>query len=314
MKKTLKYLGFALLALVIGYLALNFRADKSVIELMPQFANGESEFMDLDHMRVHYRDEGDATDSIPVVLIHGTSASLHTWDGWTAALKASHRMIRLDMPGYGLTGPNEQGDYSMHYYAEFLHRFLQRLGIKKCYVAGNSLGGAIAWHYAHNYPEGVEKLILIDAAGYRSKGKLGGGALGFKIAQMPVLSTLMKYITPKGIVKKSLLDAYGNDDLVSDTLVNRYFAMLLREGNRAALQQRFTTPLPPDDSALIKQIKCPTLIMWGDLDQLIPVEHAQRFSEDLPNDTLVIYKGLGHVPMEEQAQLTAKAVAVFLGR
>ena len=151
MKKFLKIVAFsviALLVLVLGYAALNYHADIAVDDLKAKYTNTESEFMDLDGMKVHYRDEGNPSDSIPLVLIHGTSSSLHTWDAWVQDLLPSHRIIRLDMPAFGLTGPNPQQDYSLDYYAHFLHEFLGKLSVKHIYLAGNSLGGSIAWHYA----------------------------------------------------------------------------------------------------------------------------------------------------------------------
>ena len=314
MKKIFKYLAYLLLALVavvVGYMALNYHADIPVEALKANYTNAESEFMALDDMMVHYRDEGNPTDSTPLVLIHGTASSLHTWDGWVEDLKNEHRIIRLDLPAFGLTGPNPKDDYSLAFYSQFLHDFLQKLGVKHYALAGNSLGGSIAWHHALNYPNEVTKLILVDAGAYSIKGKLTGGSIGFKIAKIPVLNKLVSIITPRSIIKKSLLDTYGQDSLVTDELVTRYFDMLLRAGNRDAVVKRFAATFK-NESERVKEIKTPTLIIWGDLDQLIPVEHAQSFHQDLPNDTLFILKGVGHVPMEEAPKPTADAVRAFL--
>jgi pimeloyl-ACP methyl ester carboxylesterase len=314
MKKLLRLLAYlfaGLLIIVFAYMVVNYHADIPVDDLKAKYTNSSSKFMDLDQMKVHYRDEGNAADSIPLVLIHGTASSLHTWDAWVETLKTEHRIIRLDLPAFGLTGPNPQDDYSLTYYSKFLHDFLEKLGVKHYALAGNSLGGSIVWHHALDYPDQVSKLILIDAGGYSTKGKLSGGAAGFKIAKIPILNKLVSIITPKSIIRKSLLDTYGQDSLVTDQLVDRYFDMLLRAGNRDAVVKRFAAVFKAD-SHRIKTIKTPTLILWGDLDQLIPVEHAELFHQDLPNDTLVILKGIGHVPMEEAPKASADAVRAFL--
>jgi pimeloyl-ACP methyl ester carboxylesterase len=214
------------------------------------------------------------------------------------------------LPAYGLTGPNANNDYSMEAYSQFLKKFLDKINVKRCHLAGNSLGGGIVWNFALRFPEIAQKLILLDAAGYASKNKKGG-ALAFTIARTPVLNKLMRYITPRAIAEKTLRAAYFDQNKVSDTLIDRYFDMVLREGNREAFVARMTQKWD-DNSAQIKTIAKPTLIMWGDHDNIIPVEMADLFTKDLPNDSLIIYKNVGHVPMEEIPTQSAKDALKFL--
>ena len=193
----------------------------------------------------------------------------------------------------------------------FLHRFLQTIGVKQYYLAGNSLGGSIAWNVAVAFPQEVKKLILLDAGGYTTPGKLKGGNLGFRIAKMPIIKNLVRYVTPRGIVEKSLKDTYGDDSKITDQLIDTYWEMTLRTGNREALIKRMEQGWTADASK-IKTILCPTLIIWGDLDQLIPVEHAELFHRDILNSKVEILKGVGHVPMEESPESTAQLTAKFL--
>jgi pimeloyl-ACP methyl ester carboxylesterase len=224
-------------------------------------------------------------------------------------MKGQHRIIRLDLPAYGLTGPNKNHDYSSKYYVAFLHNFLQKLNVRYCYLAGNSLGGKITWDYALNFPNEVKKMILIDAAGYPSK-KLGG-ALVFKLAQLPYIKHIFTKITPKFIIEKSMLDVYGDDSKVTQQLIDQYHDMSRREGNRAAFVSR--TKIKFDQNyKRIPEIKIPTLLLWGELDRWITIENAYQFQKDLPNDTLIIYKGVGHVPMEEIPEKTAEDSLDFL--
>jgi len=311
MKKIFKVLTYSLLvivALVIAFCVLNYRADVPVAELKAKYANTESKFMDLDGMAVHYRDEGNPADKTPIVLLHGTAASLLTWNGWTTALKAEHRVIRLDLPGYGLTGPNPDQDYSMNFYCRFLHDFLEKLDVNRFYLAGNSLGGKIAWEYALAFPGNVKKLILIDAAGYPlSHVKL----LAVRLAKTPILKNILLYVTPRFLVEKSLKEVYADHSKVTDQLVEQYYDMVCRAGNRAAFAA-VAGIMDDSDYLKINRLQTPTLILWGKADVLLPVENAYRFEKDLPNNKMVIFKDLGHVPQEEDPAETVKEVLVFL--
>ena len=250
------------------------------------------------------------------MLIHGTAASLHTWEPWVSDLKETKRIITFDLPAYGLTGPNANHDYSQKAYVEMLDSLLIKLKINRCILGGNSLGGSVSWNYAIEHPEKIEKLILVDAGGYPLKST--SVPLAFKLAKIPILSNLLVYITPRAMVESSVKNVYFDPSKVSDQLIDRYFELTLRKGNREAFKERLAssknTASKINTSQLIKTIKAPTLILWGDHDQLIPVESAYKFHEDLPNDTLVILKNLGHVPMEEDSERSLKAVIAFIKR
>lgn len=300
----MKKFGKILLAIFVLFLSMLFligliffKNDIPVDNLKLLYATPASKFIPLMGMNVHYRDEGNRNDSTPIVLIHGTSSSLLTWDSVVIQLKDKHRIIRMDLPAFGLTGPNPNRDYSFDFYTQFIDSFLLKLQVKKCIVIGNSLGGGIAWHYALAYPNKVAKMVLVDASGFSSLTK-SKGAIGFKIAQTPVLNQIVKFVTPRFLVKKSLEDVYADDSRISDSLIDIYFKMTLREGNRTALIDRMRSGFQ-NESEKIAALKTPTLIIWGEQDQLIPVEHAYRFQKAIPNSQLSIFKFVGHVPMEE---------------
>lgn len=313
MKTILTFLKYALLLLivvVVGFCALNWRNDLPLSELKQKYANSESEFVEIDGMQVHYRDEGNSLDSIPLVLIHGTGASLHTWEGWIKALKANHRIITFDLPAYGLTGPNPTGDYSQDYYVSFVDRLLTKLSVKKCVLGGNSLGGSITWAYALAHPERVQKMILVDAGGYPMTSK--SVPIAFQVAKIPVLSNLFKYVTPRSVIEKSVHNVYVHDERITDELIDRYYDLALREGNRKAFIDRMKISIVSDKYLKIKTLMIPTLIIWGKQDGLIPVSVGEQFHQDLSNDTLVVFKDLGHTPMEEDPEKTVNAVKEFL--
>jgi pimeloyl-ACP methyl ester carboxylesterase len=301
-------LGILILVLLIASL-YGYR-DIPLKDLKTKFAPAPSSFIAIDGMDVHFRDEGDATDSSPIVLIHGTGSSLHTFNDWTTQLKHNYRVIRMDLPGYGLTGPFPDRNYSIDNYVDFLKQFLTALGIKECVLGGNSLGGGIAWNFTTKHPEIVNKLILINASGYPSQAK--SVPLAFKIAQTPGLNTLFTVITPRFVAKASVENVFADKTKVTDALVDRYFELTLREGNRQAFIDRFSANKNLNSHNNIKLIQQRTLVLWGEQDKLIPVEKAYQFHNDLPNDTLVIIKGVGHVPMEEQPDESLETVLSFL--
>lgn len=308
--KILKILALSILLLVVLVSILFGRQDIPIEELKEKYAQPPSSFIQVNDLNVHYRDEGNPNDSIPIVLIHGTGSSLHTFDAWTEQLKEDFRVIRMDLPAYGLTGPFPHRNYSMDNYSQFIQDFLSELGITKCVIGGNSLGGGIAWNYTVQYPYMVDKLILIDASGYPMTST--SVPIAFKMARIPVIKNIFTFITPRSVAKGSVENVYADKSKVTEELVDRYFELTLREGNRQAFVDRLSMPLESSDYSRISSIQQPTLILWGDKDELISPESAYRFQEDLPNDTLVILKDVGHVPMEESPDESLEAVLNFL--
>ncbi len=312
MKKVFKVIAWffgILLAVLVAAIVVMYVPDIPVETLQKKYAGASSRFTEVMGMQVHYRDEGPAADTVPLVLLHGTGASLLTWDACTADWAKEHRVIRMDMPAFGLTGPAPDDDYSIGRYVDFLHSFLQQLQVTRCHLAGNSLGGLIAYTYAAAYPGQVQKLILLDAAGYPIENAKGN--LAFNLGRTPVVKHLLKIITPASIVRKSLEDVYGNKHLVNEALVAQYRDMACREGNRNALVIRLNNP-QSGDTSILPAIKIPTMVIWGDQDFLIPLANAYKFQRDLPYDTLVVLNGIGHVPMEESPEKVIPLVRNFL--
>ena len=301
----------ALVLILVMALAWSWAPDRSVDALKARWAAPPSRFVTLQGMQVHVRDEGPRDDPTPIVLIHGTSASLHTWDGWVAALSPHRRVVRMDLPGFGLTGPAPDGDYSMARYTGFMRDLLDLLHIDQAVLAGNSLGGGIAWQTALAHPTRVRQLILVDATGYPLQPQ--SMPIGFRLAQIAWLAPVTQKILPRQMIAASVRNVYGQPDKVSPALVDRYYELTLREGNRASLMQRFQ--YRSSDAALageIPQLSLPTLILWGSEDRLIPPDHGQRFHQDIAGSQLKMFKGLGHVPHEEDPEATVQAVKSFL--
>nr|WP_315199424.1 alpha/beta hydrolase [uncultured Aquabacterium sp.] len=313
MKKALKVLGgllLVLLLLVVGGVAASWAPDREVETLKARWAPAPSTFIEVLGMQAHVRDEGPRDDPQPIVLLHGTSASLHTWDGWTDALKGQRRVIRMDLPGFGLTGPMPDGNYRLTRYVEFVVALMDKLGVQKAVLAGNSFGGNLAWKIAVDHPQRVSQLVLVDAAGYPFDPT--SMPIGFKVAQIPMLKPVLRNTLPRSMIESSVRNVYGDPSKVTPELIDRYFELTLRAGNRAALGERFAQSPSGEFTAQIATLKQPTLIIWGGQDRLIPPDNADKFQRDIAGSRLVVFDALGHVPHEEDPATTVAAVKAFL--
>ncbi|MBW7832420.1 MAG: alpha/beta hydrolase [Simplicispira suum] len=300
----------ALLALASAVLlAWAWAPDIAPADVEKRWAQAPSTFIEVQGLRVHLRDEGPPGDPTPIVLIHGTSASLHTWDGWTEELRKNRRVIRFDLPGFGLTGPNAADDYSMAVYVRLVLALLDQLGVQRFTMGGNSLGGEVAWATAHAAPQRVERLILVDAAGYAFEST--SVPLAFRVAALPGLRAVMGHLLPPGMVENSVRNVYGDPSQVTPELVQRYSDLARRAGNRHALTVRMAQRNTGREQD-IRDLKLPTLILWGARDRLIPPVNGERFAQDIAGSQLVVFEGLGHVPQEEDPAATVAVVQQFL--
>jgi len=307
----LKLLG-ALLFLTAIALWLSRAPDWPVEALVARWAPPPSDFIDVKGQLVHLRDVGPRDDPEPLVLIHGTSDSLHTWEDWAKGLSPRHRVISFDLPGFGLTGPSASGDYRGDTYARFVLDLMDQLKVQRFAVAGNSLGGEVAWRTALMAPQRVAKLILVDAAGPDFKSD--SVPIGFLLARVPVLNRIFDWVLPRPMVVASVRSVYGDPSRVTDAVVDRYYEMALREGNRRALVQRFQQHQRGQDAERIRELKLPTLILWGGRDRLVPLSVGRQFKQDIAGSELLVFDDLGHVPHAEDPQRTLAPVQGFLER
>ena len=311
MKKGAKIKHFFYAGLIVIMLLITgaVHADISVEDLKKEYANKHSKFIEINGLQVHYRDEG---KGFPIVLLHGTASSLHTWDDWTKVLTKNYRVIRMDLPAFGITGPNKNADYSIKAYTIFLHQFLMKINVDRFYLAGNSLGGNIAWNYTAEHPEKIRKLILVDASGLPTNKPQPAI---FRMAKTPILSSFFLYVTPKFFVKKNMKEVYGDENKITDSLITRYHKMALRVGNRQAFIDRANIDFKLDAKENLdkfKSIKTPTLLIWGAKDSWIPLSNGKRMDFLLVNSKLVVIENAGHVPMEENPKESLGILKSFL--
>lgn len=318
--------GLAVLALVVlvaagGLVAWAWAPDQPADVLMARWGAPPSRIEPILGLPLHFRDEGPRDDPTPIVLLHGTGDSLHTWQGWTDALSPTRRVIRYDLPGFGLTGPDPDHDYSMKRQVAVLIAVLDRLGVERAVVGGNSYGGGIAWQAALAHPGRVAGLILVDASGAPAPDRAATAAtaprsvpIAFRLAGMPMLRPLLVRVLPRAVIASSLRNVYGDPSRVTPDLVDRYFDLATREGNRAALFERFGGRREPASTQPVSAITQPTLILWGARDRLIPLAAGERFHAAIAGSELVVFDDLGHVPQEEDPVRTVAALKAFLAR
>ena len=313
MKRFLKWAAIAVLALAVLGFAIGYTPDTDPAAMRALYANANSQFVDVGNgLRVHVRDEGPRA-APPIILIHGSNASLQTWEPWVALLGGKYRIVTLDLPGHGLTGADPGRDYHYARFVDVVDAVAKKLGVGRFAIGGNSMGGGVAWHYALVHPDKVSALVLIDAAGV-PEWQSTSDPIGFRIARMPVIRNLAKYITPRAMIASSLDTAISNKAIITDAAIDRYWNLLRYPGNRQATLDRFALVhnIEPASAALMAQIKVPTLILWGQEDGLIPVDSARWFARTIMGARLIVYPGVGHVPMEEMPDRSAKDLDAFL--
>tara|TARA_R110000868_G_scaffold162252_2_gene393327 strand:- start:3306 stop:4358 length:1053 start_codon:yes stop_codon:yes gene_type:complete len=304
-----------LVVLALAVIAVSIvRFDKSKDELLPKYGAGPSQFIELANgASAHVRDQGKA-DGPVLVLVHGSNASLHTWEPWVALLGGKYRIITLDMPGHGLTGAVPGDDYSRAGMVAFTHEVVAKLGIAHYAIGGNSMGGGVAAQYAEDYPAEVTALILVDAAGLpRVIDPNAKIPLAFRIARIPVINKLFQYVAPRKLYEEGVRKVFVDQSKVTEEMIERYYDLNLYDGNRRATGIRFA--LPNNDTSVadkLGEIRVPTLILWGDKDGLIPVANAYEFEKRIQGAKAVVYPNVGHIPMEEVAEASAADVDAFL--
>jgi pimeloyl-ACP methyl ester carboxylesterase len=313
MKRVLKWVGLVLVIVIAGGVILGWTSDTDPAAMRAKYSNSASQFVDLGKgLNVHVRDEGNRAGRT-LLLVHGSNASLQTWEPWVKRLGKDYRIISLDLPGHGLTGANPSRDYHYAAFVEIVDQVATKLGADRFVIGGNSMGGGVAWHYALAHPEHTDALLLVDAAGAPGW-QARKVPIGFRVARMPVVKDLMLYITPRSVIESSLKTSVSNKAVITNAAIDRYWELLRYPGNRQATLDRFALVhnVEPATPALLVGIKVPTLILWGEEDNLIPVSSAKFFADGIKGAKTIIYPGIGHIPMEEAPDRSAADVKAWL--
>lgn len=305
--KSVWMISFILLAVAIVVLGFwLWTPDASREELERTYLTSPADLRNVAGFTLHVRDSG-PKGAPALVLLHGFASSLHTWEPWARLLEADHRVIRLDLPGSGLTSHDPNGDYSQARMEGVVLALLDQLGLKRATLIGNSMGGRIAWSFAANHPDRVDKLVLISPDGFASPGRAYGQR--FEASSM---MRLMTRVLPKAFVRPQLAAAYGDRKHLTDETFERYYDLMLGPGNRAAMIATMEKTVIQDPKPALARIKARTLVLWGERDALIPFSNAVDYVKAIPGATLVSFPELGHVPFEEAPSETIGPLRAFL--
>lgn len=315
--RVFKISAIILLSLVF-FLMLLFRSDIPAVELEEKYWTPQSHFVEVDGVNLHVRFLGEGD---PIFLLHGSFASLHTWDVWQQELSPYFMTISVDFPGHGLTGPDLEKRYSTLDYSKLILKLADKLQLPRFHLAGNSMGGGVALQIASDHPDRVLSLNLVDAAGAPQINRTvpdsiqtnqrGGGAWIFKLLENPLVSNIFLKCTPKFLFAMNMKEVYGDEAKVNAEVVDRYYELMLREGNRQATLDRLRTPKQMNVN--FEKLTMPTLILWGAKDSWIPLSQGQRLKDVITGSNLVVFEEAGHVPMEEIPTETVSEYLRFLG-
>lgn len=309
MKRFFKWIVSAFVLILGLVLVLTYTPDKQAEDLIAKYGGDQALWAPMPNgPKIHYRDQGDK--GLPViVMIHGMSSHLQTWEPMIAAMGGDYRYLSMDLPGFGITGPNPSGKYGAEVYGEAVIAVMDAAGVDKAIIAGNSMGGWTAWRLGLSHPDRISSLVLIDAWGAPGEDTEKSN-LGFRLMQTGFGKAMMPHFTPRFLVKQSTLQSVEKDEVVTEEMVDRYHDLLRFPGNRKAGLEAMSTSGNRDTSPwnTIGNLTMPVLILWGRDDQLISVDRTAQYTKKLPQAELIIYDGVGHLPMEEVPELAAKDI------
>jgi pimeloyl-ACP methyl ester carboxylesterase len=298
-----------------GYFALK-RGDIPYVDLAKKYGNEQSKWLDLgEGVRVHYRDQGNPA-ARTVVMVHGFSASLHTWEPWVKELGGAYRIVSLDLPGHGLTETPKGYQATMEGYADLVDAAAAKLGLERFVIVGSSMGGNVAWQTALRHPERVDGLVLVGAAGWRDpRADPSQRPFVFKVLADPFWGPMIRDLDSTAMTRQGLRAAFaGNEEMVDEAMVARYTDMS-RAPNHRDLILSLSLDVAGRTAAsdeLMAQIKVPTLVMHGKLDKLVPFSGGENFARTITGAKTAFYDDLGHVPMEQAPARTAADLKAFL--
>jgi pimeloyl-ACP methyl ester carboxylesterase len=304
-------LGLLIVVLAAAWLKLR-GPDIPYETLERKYTDNGSRFVDLNGgLRVHYQDVGNS--ALPLlVLLHGFGDSYTSWEGWVPSLKEKFHIISLDFPGHGLTRAPEGYQLSGDGLADLVDAFAAQLELRKFAVAGNSMGGGVAWHLAVRHPQRINALILVDAAGFPNEKPPGEIPLAFKILRYRIGRAILRNIDNRPLIDEGLKTDVYDKTLITPAMVDRWAEFQRAPGHRAILMSVDPSAFGGASAAVLHDVNVPTLILHGESDVLIEPASARKFAAAISGAKVLIYQHVGHLPQIEIPQRSATDVAEFL--
>jgi len=303
-----------IILIVVGVIVLGLGLHWAVWQLVSPVPGKDlvdsGTFKEIDGMQIRLEHEGTGT---PVILIHGYTSNLITWRFNIKELAARGLSVwSMDLPGFGYSDKPREFGYALTDYADFMADFMKAEGITKATLVGNAMGGSIAMMTYLKYPDLVDKLVLIDSAGYPEE---ESGFFIFDLMGYPVIGEILMSFNYRWVVKQSMLSGvYFDNRFVTDDVVDSYYGVYRTEnGRKAPLWVGRNFDWDNDlNTDKIKTITAPTLVIWGREDTLIPVAQADNFARDIAGSRVVVIPDAGHMPHEEKADIVNGLIADFV--
>ena len=270
-----------------------------------------SHFVHMDGMKVHFQEFGDRA-APPVILIHGFTASTHSWHGSAPRIAdAGFRVIAVDLIGFGFSDKPRHFEYTIDAQARMITRFMDRLGIGAATLVGCSYGGAIAATIALDSPERVDKLVLVDAV-------INDDLRSHPILRLASVPGIGEIVTPFLADSRVLLRhrshctlAPANHHLITDERINAILRPLHAADGHHSLLATSRNWHANRITRDAHHIPRPTLIVWGEADTVIPIRDGYTLRDSIPGSRLIVIKECGHVPQEEKPEIFSKLVSEF---
>jgi len=269
-----------------------------VDDLRRKYGLPPSQFITLSNgVIIHLRDEGDSRDPA-IVLVHGHSEDLHTWDQLAKQLIGSFRVIRFDLRRHGLTGPAPDNEYSIESYVSDLSMVIKHLGIDNFVLVGHSMGGRISIKYTMANRERVDGLILLSASGAPRKENTPQ-PMALRLMRNPIGRFLIKRIWSRNMAKKSLEDMVFDESSITDQEIDRMWEFSKYPGSMDAMFREFAETWEDFKPTEIGEIATNSLLVWGEEDMICPESMGRWYDSQLPNSTMVGLPNIGHNPQFE---------------
>jgi abhydrolase domain-containing protein 6 len=311
MKKSLAILA-CVVAIVVASFALSDKAKLHALNAAMWFEEKlasmkEKSVIIGDHEVVYLVREGNFQDAETIILFHGFTAEKNNWPRFTRHINHDFRVIAIDWPAHGESTFLEGGDYTLSNQADRLSDFMEKLGIEKAHLVGNSMGGAIAANFASRHPSKVETLTLMNSGGADNPDTESEIEIAMRQGKNPLLVKEPKeFQRAFGLaMEKPPFLPWPIGDAMANVAAERYtrFLTVFKQVHGGVTNREY---------GYLRQIQAPTLIMWGTNDRILDVGNAQIFSAEIPNSKTIIYEGVGHMPMLEVPAQSAADIVQFI--
>lgn len=285
--------------------------------VLARFADADSKFIEVDGVKLHYKDQGSGP---ALLLVHGTMGDLGDWDGWAAVLSRRYRVIRFDIPGFGLSGPIASGNYSTDRMGSLIDGFMDQLGAERFAIAGISYGGLITFRYAATRTDRITALILANSAGIeygKPAAPTAPSSAASAAAAAAAANIFFSEVITAADVEANLRHLLADHSQVTPQLVQRKLAFINTVGRGEESRVSRRQYERGDPLRVLAHVKAPALVLWGGANKALSTQTSEAFASAMKNACFVerkVFPEAGHMLIIDKAQQTVGDAQSFLDR